>query len=408
MKFSALKEKWFRIAGFGLALAAFAGPLWAQENRNREDRPPRYIVTDLGVVGNLPGGPYDIANNGLVAGASPSGVDMHAFLWLEGKRMRDLGTPGLGGPNSVAFGVNERGHAVGQAQTSVSDTEDFCGFNAYGFASNNVCLPFVWKDGEMTMLATLGGANGVASMIDNRGEVAGFAETTTKDQDKNCPVHVFKPAIWEDQTIRALPTWSGDTDGMAAWINDKGQAVGASGVCAPFNPFSRLYLEEFHALLWEKDGSVVNLGNLGGTGAGSGNHACAINNRGEAVGHSDLPGDTQNHAFLWTKEKGMIDIGVPTDVFSSAIDINDSGEAVGVSVDGTTFNQVAAIWEKGKQIDLNTLIVPGRSAGLYLVQANAINSSGEITGVAVDGSGQAHGFVATPKRHRDGDDDDDR
>ena len=104
----------------------------------------------------------------------------------------------------------------------------------------------------------------------------------------------------------------------------------------------------------------------------------------------------------------MIDIGIPTDVFSSAIDINDSGEAVGVSLDGTTFNQVAAIWEKGKQIDLNTLVIPGHSSGLHLVQANAIDSGGEITGVAIDGSGQAHAFVATPKHHRDDDDNDDR
>jgi len=408
MKPIMLKEKLFRIAGFGLALAVFAGPLWAQEHQRREDRPSRYTVTDLGAVGNLPGGPYDIANNGLGAGAAPVGIDMHAVLWLDGKRTRDLGTPGLGGPNSVAFGVNERGHVVGQAQTSVSNAEDFCGFNAYGFASSNVCLPFVWKDGEMRPLPTLGGANGVASMINNRGEVAGFAENTIKDKDKNCPVHLFEPAVWEDHKVHALPIWPGDTDGMSSWINDKGQAVGASGVCAPFNPFSRLYLEEFHALLWENDGTVVNLGNLGGTGAGNGNHACALNNRGAVVGHSDLPGDMQTHAFLWTKETGMIDIGIPTDVFSSAIDINDSGEAVGVSLDGTTFNQVAAIWEKGKQIDLNTLVIPGHSSGLHLVQANAIDSGGEITGVAIDGSGQAHAFVATPKHHRDDDDNDDR
>src|ERR1700687_632017 len=93
---------------------------------------PRYTVTDLGPVGGSPGSPYFITNNGLAGGAAASANgSMHLALWYKGGKLNN-GTPGLGGPNSAGFGVNERGQTVGPAQTSVPNGEDFCGFNAYG------------------------------------------------------------------------------------------------------------------------------------------------------------------------------------------------------------------------------------------------------------------------------------
>lgn len=121
---------------------------------------PRYTVTDLGPVGGSPGQPYLITNNDLAGGAAAVNTAMHAVLWHQGLKL-DIGTPGLGGPNSAAFGVNERGQAVGQAQTSVPNGEDSCGFTAYGLSrSATTCLPFLWQNGVMTKLPTLGGANG--------------------------------------------------------------------------------------------------------------------------------------------------------------------------------------------------------------------------------------------------------
>jgi uncharacterized membrane protein len=190
-----------------------------------------YTVTDLGPVGGPPGQPYFIANNGLVSGAAAVNTARHAVLWYKGLKM-DIGAHGLGGPNSTAFGVNERGQAVGQAQTSVPNNEDFCGSNAYGLSpSATTCLPFLWQYGVMTRLPTLGGANGVANMINNRGEAVGYAENNT--QDPGCPVHQFEPVVWENGTIRKLPTHTGDAYGVAAQINDNGQVAGASGACGP-------------------------------------------------------------------------------------------------------------------------------------------------------------------------------
>ena len=45
--------------------------------------------------------------------------------------------------------------------------------------------------------------------------------------------------------------------------------------------------------------------------------------------------------------------------------------------------------------DLNEL-VPANSA-FYLLFAKSINASGEITGSGVNGAGEVHGFLATPR-----------
>ena len=120
--------------------------------------------------------------------------NQHATLWLE-KLKVDIGAPGLGGPNSIAFGDNDGFQSAGEAETSASDPngEDFC-----GFGTHLICLPFFWQDGEMVQLSTLGGNNGVAMAISNRGEVAGFAENSTPDPGCPAPqVLHFEPAVWE-------------------------------------------------------------------------------------------------------------------------------------------------------------------------------------------------------------------
>ena len=67
-----------------------------------------------------------------------------------------------------------------------------------------------------------------------------------------------------------------------------------------------------HSLLWEKYGLVHDLGNLGGTSDPDlliGNIAFAINNPGQVVGTSALSGNKANHAFRWTAERGIEDLG---------------------------------------------------------------------------------------------------
>jgi probable HAF family extracellular repeat protein len=247
----------------------------------------------------------------------------------------------------------------------------------------------------MIQLPTLGGNNGTAMAISNRGEVAGFAENSTPDPGCPAPqVLHFKPVVWEKGVIHKLPTFGGDPDGVAQEINDKGEVVGGSGTCATFNPNLFFNLVPVHALLWEK-GKATDLGNLGGkTGQAGGNIALDINIQGQVVGNSDLPGDTTFHAFLWTWGTGMQDLGtVSGDVASVSISINDGGSVVGASLDAN-FNPRAFLWEKGLMTDLNTLI-PADSP-LYLLTGCSINSRGEITGLGLTSTGEIHTYLARP------------
>ena len=370
----------------------------------------RYTVKDLGT---LKGGAFSQAtfvnNFGLAVGLSATADGtQHAFLDYKGLKF-DIGKRGLGGPNNGAFGVNDWGQVSGQAESSATDpnNENFC-----DYGTGLKCLPFLWEFGVMTPLPTLGGNNGAASPINNRGEIAGIAENSTRDAD--CPagpavngtgpqVLDFEAVKWGPgrRQIKELSPLPGDTVGMAFWINDHGQAVGTTGSCA--NTLVPPFAIGPHAVLWNEDGSVQDLGNLGGTAnptlLGIGNVAFAINNQGTVTGVSVLPGDSIVHAFLWTTRKGMQDLGIlPGDLNSAGLGMNNLNDIVGASRDGdvaTGFPR-AMLWHHGVMSDLNALVQP--DAPLYLLTAFTFNDRREIAGFGLTQAGEVHAFLAIPKR----------
>ena len=182
----------------------------------------------------------------------------------------------------------------------------------------------------------------------------------------------YVPVIWGPKpgAIRQLSLPPGDTVGFAFGINDNGQAAGMSGTCA--NTQLPGVAAGAHAVFWDRDGSVLDLGNLGGTEnpavLGEGNVALAINNGGEVVGTSSLHDNVNHHPFLWTRKTGMQDLGVlEGDNIGAGLAINSQGDVVGASVKGPdpiSGSPRAAMWRNGEKFDLNALALP--NSPLYL------------------------------------------
>jgi probable HAF family extracellular repeat protein len=384
------------------AVLAMPAQIVAQEEQeHKQEHFPHYRVKDLGTLGGTFSMAFGLNDKGHVGGGAglPNG-SQHAFLWTKGGGLKGLGT--LGGPNSIAGGPNEKDALPIEAETSKPDPlgEDFC-----GFGTGLICLGAVWKNGAMTPLSTLGGNNAYALGINNKGHAVGIAENDT--QDSSCtsgtPSQVlrYEGVIWDaNGKIRELPPLPGDTVGFALGINNQDQTVGGSGTCSN-TPLLPLQIGP-HAVFWKRDGSPVDLGSLGGKIY---NTAAALNDRGEVVGGSNLSGDKTIHTFLWTKERGMRDLGtVGSDLASlpgGMGGINNKGQVVGQSCDAdpltakTPPNCRAYLWQNGDMKDINSLI-PADST-LHLVFGFGINESGEITGYAVEKStGDVHAFLAVP------------
>jgi probable HAF family extracellular repeat protein len=351
-----------------------------------------YKVSDLGAEGNVNlGCAMSLNNQGwteIMAGnIEPGLVDNIFGQLLSGRALIDvdgfkfdLGS--LGGMNTwMNWGqINDFGQVVGFSETNVLDPsgEDVC-----GFGTHKTCLPFLWQFFHMSALPLLGGNNGEASGINNRGQIVGFAETATVDS--GCSPNLIRtPVLWQNGKAQPLPTWDNDPDGMANGINNQGQAVGFSGTCTA----------ALHALSW-KNNTASLLPDLG-TGA----IAQFINSKGQIAGIVGSADGTTQYGALW--QNGTVtSLGLlPGDFAGIATGINNKGQIVGSNFDSNFNWNHGFLWQNGVMTDLNTLIPA--SANLFVTMANEINDRGQISGMAIvlsgPDAGNIHAFLATPVR----------
>jgi len=180
--------------------------------------------------------------------------------------------------------------------------------------------------------------------------------------------------------MRNLGTLGG-TFGTPSGLNNRGQVVGTSNLPGDQNhrPF-----------LWER-GRLRNLGGLGGSfGA-----ANSINENGEVIGWSATANDEALDGFLW-RNGVMTDLGsVAGDGCSNANGINSRGQVVGESFSCSEDAHHAFLWENGgPAIDLNIFVPPG--SDLQLTEAQFIGEGGEIAGAALLANGDFHAFLLIP------------
>ena len=115
----------------------------------------------------------------------------------------DLGvSPGY--MSSTAEAVNNAGQVVGFEQTA-----------------DSVSHAFIWQNGAMTDLGTLGGTNSYASAINGSGQVVGTSDTGELDQFGDVISHAF---LWENGVM--TDSTPAGIFSSASGINDVGQVVG--------------------------------------------------------------------------------------------------------------------------------------------------------------------------------------
>ncbi len=281
------------------------------------------------------------------------GKTLEVFRWKSG-RLSDLGSPG---PGLGVYAVNGRGQFVVETMPPPVPT---------GPVSSGV-IPwpdihaYLWQQGKLTPLGSLGGSHTFAQAINDRGQVVGSSDLS---KSARVPLHAF---LWQNGKMTDLGTLGGSYSEPTA-INDRGQIIGTSLTAS----------RRLHGFIWEH-GKMTDLGTLGG----SETRPVALNEHGQVIGQSTTPNGTAHHfddgvAFVWQNGKmtrlptldlhgypGMSPRSVPSA-------INDRGEIVGISETSDAAGR-AFLWQDGRMVDLGTL--GGRSS-----HAAAIDDRGDVVG----------------------------
>jgi probable HAF family extracellular repeat protein len=352
-----LKNFWLLGAMFGgmQAISLFAG---------------NWTLTDLGTLGGSETFADSINDLGQVAGMSrvTGDTDTHAFFYDNGV-MQDLAPINSGDIRaSFRLGLNSSGRIVsgvvtdgayypaiydrqsGQITTlgSLGSTSGFTGvataINNSGVAvgisylSSGVRHGFVYRNGTMSDLGSLGGYSG-ALAINSAGTAAGFSSDT--------PNGFQRAVIWANDSILDI---SNGFESQARGINDFGKVVGETMTPAGNQ----------EAFRWS-NGSSENLGTLA---PGRSSEAFSINNQGNIVGTAEA-------------------------ITGFTYETNPITRVVTIV---TNYQNHAFLYSNGLMIDLNSVI--STNSGWELYYAFGINNSDQIVGWgSMDGGEHTRSFI---------------
>jgi probable HAF family extracellular repeat protein len=349
---------------------------------------PRYTVTFLGALGGKPPEvqPTAINNRGDIVGqAKTASGATHAFLWRNGK-MVDLGT--LGGKDSFATAINDKGQIVGGSQRATKYAElDRIKYDA-----------FIWQEGKMTALPIPTNYHSIASSINNKGDVCGvmvsglapfpsaphavlWRNGKIEDIASSEPENIFirnRDSKMIARMDKRYQEFIREFDQTGIWrsalhINDAGQVVGWSRKIRSDRPF--LY----------ENGTLQYI-DLPGV-SGYDGHATWINNSGLIIGWTNYE---RGHK-LFIRDKDAVTIGEVIGIddmegWRGGPYLNNTGDMVGRHGDGGVFIKLG-----GKRFSMSEVELSGATvAQIDRGNLTGINDHGLIIG-----SGQA-AFLLTP------------
>ncbi|MCC5621530.1 DUF3466 family protein [Nostoc sp. CHAB 5715] len=335
---------------------------------------PYYSIVDLGT---LPGYDASISTGinklGQVVGysAKGDGSSFRAFLWENGV-IKDIGT--LGGDGSVAWDVNNSGKVVGGAHTGKQDPNGNGIFHAFAWNKKTGMIDITPSTEDSTRAEAINDANQIIISQGNQAFVIknGVKSNLCSDSSREC---------------------------FAYDINNFGLIVGYSEValrqkCDFYPEYNNTTIcsdiTARRAHLW-KNGNLINLGTIGdATDESNWSQAVAINNLGEIVGEAN------RKCVFWDKDGNIVELGASSSD-CVATGINNKGWVVGTVETNTPNPEARAfLWCKNKRgKDLNNLIRP--NSGWTLTSAIDINDAGQITGYGKI-NGKDHAFLLIPHR----------
>ena len=233
--------------------------------------------------------------------------------------------------------------------------------------------PYRWTPGTGFQAISVFPGTAWGNDINDAGVVVGRMQVSQTVGD-----HAFVAVASSGVDLGVLPGVLLETAISEAFaINESGEIVGrASTTGSP--PYE-------HAVYWNAAHVIQDLGTLGGNTS----VAVDINASGQVIGMSDVSGGGQ-HGFIWTSGGGMQDLstllGYPA---SGVAAINDAGQIAGsyVAPGGGTH---AFLYTPGSGLrDLGTL---GGDESV----ATGLNAQGDVVGTSKTGTGATHAFFWSP------------
>jgi probable HAF family extracellular repeat protein len=371
--------------------------------------------------------PMFLNDNGEVAGEkSFDNSDRHALYWSRTRGLIDLGT--LGGQSSTPVGINANGQIAGYSELATQLTH-----------------AFLWTPaaGKLKDLGTLGGNSSHAAGLNNAGQVVGYADTVSGQShatlwDKSKITDLIPASLSSDAVAInsvghiAGHFWNGSATHSYFWTSsagavDLGTLGGATTDARALNDSdlvtgaSDSNNGKTQAFLWKSGTGLVDLGSdseqssvgrfINATGAVAGDMvnpsgdtkgfyfaagtrtlinglplpdttAVGITDAGRVGGHSrNVAGYIK--AFTWTAAEGMTELATPAGYHSFAVATSSAGHVLGRYGD-STYTQGWFLWSPDtRQVSLlSGSTDPSNGNSIQIVEAFAVNKSGQVTGSA--------------------------